>query len=398
MRRATADSGRLRRRLIGVAVSAAAVAGAGAALAPAASAADAHPCGPAVTKSWSTKGPVQPCPLTSPEPNGRIPVYAKPVPRAAGAALPAPQGWLHGTAGQYFACQTNFPAARFQHARGWRNTWWAYTMADSGIGWGWVPQVYFRGGDNDEADRGLRSCSSSAPPPGQPTPPAPQPEAARCGSSGGFEQVRIEDNQRVRISATGTDHRFRETSSTPPRRYTYLKQRQSAGSVTLHLATCKRRGKPWTLLRAGSESIRVDHPMRLDRLPDNRLWLGFAVRRIEQRRRALRGKTDEVGRVQVEGILCRHRGGNSLLKAIAGFPLPGASYAVGLGQWIAGSLWPDSDEIRCEKLGNSWSALYVNKRTGRLSADGFFTSGTMSREPESQDGFYVVRQATVTAD
>jgi hypothetical protein len=366
------------------------------ALAPTASASDAHPCGAPVSKSWSTKGPVQPCPLTSPEANGRIPVYARPVARGAGAALPAPQGWLHGTAGQYFVCQTQ--AASFHHARGWRNNWWAYTAADSGIAWGYVPQVYFMGGNNDEPDAGLRRCDASAPPSNPDPQPAP-PEPPRCGSSSGYEQMRINDDQRVRISADAIDHRYREiTSTTPPERHTHSKERHRAGSTTLHLATCKRRGKPWTLLRAGSESIRVDHPKQLDRLRTGESWLGFAVRRIEPRFRNLRGRTDQVARIHVEGVMCERRGGNSLLKLIAGFPLPGASYAVSLGQWIGGAIWPDSSSIRCGRLGRSSSTLYANKRTGRLSAGGFVLSDYVHRVRESEDGFYMVRLATVRSD
>ncbi|MFB9368562.1 hypothetical protein [Kitasatospora albolonga] len=34
------------------------------------------------------------------------------------------------------------------------NNWWASTLADNGK-WGWVPEVYFSGGDNYEDDRGL---------------------------------------------------------------------------------------------------------------------------------------------------------------------------------------------------------------------------------------------------
>jgi hypothetical protein len=37
------------------------------------------------------------------------------------------------------------------------NNWYAYTMADNGR-WGWVNEVYFQGGDNNERDAGLGGC------------------------------------------------------------------------------------------------------------------------------------------------------------------------------------------------------------------------------------------------
>lgn len=129
---------------------------------PAAHAADAYRCEAPVSTSWSALQ-VQLCPLTSPEAGGRIPVYKSPVGRARGAALPGPQGWLNGTANQYFLCQQQFGAAPFHHSRGWRNNWWSWTKGDVG-GWGWVPGVYFRGGDDDEPDAGLRNCDAKATP------------------------------------------------------------------------------------------------------------------------------------------------------------------------------------------------------------------------------------------
>jgi hypothetical protein len=132
--------------------------------APQAAAADAHPCDRPVSRAWSTE-PVQRCALIAPESGDRIPVYANPVSRRMGAALPSPDGWLEGTAGQYFVCETR-TSKLFYHRRGWRNDWWAYTAADRGVAWGWVPEVYFRGGDDDEPDAGLRGCGSSTLPGG----------------------------------------------------------------------------------------------------------------------------------------------------------------------------------------------------------------------------------------
>ncbi|MCT9078713.1 hypothetical protein [Streptomyces fulvoviolaceus] len=48
------------------------------------------------------------------------------------------------------------------------NYWWGSTMADNGR-WGWVPEVHFAGGDNNEDAAGLLmpgtyTCANSCPP------------------------------------------------------------------------------------------------------------------------------------------------------------------------------------------------------------------------------------------
>ena len=156
--------------------------GASAVLAAPAVAADATPCEPPVTKPWAGT-PVQRCALAAAEADGRIPVYRSPVARGKGAKLPAPAGWLHGTVDQYFACQERHSSAGFYHSGGWRNDWWAFTKADSGTQWGYVPEVYFKGGDNDEPDGGLAACGSSKPP----VPPGP-------GSGQGATYVALGDS------------------------------------------------------------------------------------------------------------------------------------------------------------------------------------------------------------
>jgi hypothetical protein len=135
---------------------------------------DSYPCGSQVSASWSTE-PVQPCPLTSPTGAGEgFPLYLQPVANPSGATPPAPAGWLYGTANKYFVCQQQFPSAVFYHpTAGWFNYWWAFTRTTSGI-WGWVPEVFFKGGNSDESDYGLRGCPPPAAPP-PPPPPAPPP-------------------------------------------------------------------------------------------------------------------------------------------------------------------------------------------------------------------------------
>lgn len=141
-----------------------------AATAPAARAADAFPCGKATEHQLYAPEPVQLCPLTHLPPEG-APLYLEPVPGPAGA-WPRPTSWVR-TAEEtgWFVCDRQYPEASFVHPQGWRNSWWAYTRAANGV-WGWVPEAYFHGGENDEPDAGLRRC----PPPPPPPPPAPPPD------------------------------------------------------------------------------------------------------------------------------------------------------------------------------------------------------------------------------
>ena len=111
--------------------------------------------------SW-WQGPVQPCPLTSPNANGYVPVYPAPM-RFAGGSLPAPAGWLRGTTGKLFVCQEDRPEADVQF-NGTHSSWWAYTQSDEGTP-GYVSEVFFRGGLADEPDGGLRACPKTDPAP-----------------------------------------------------------------------------------------------------------------------------------------------------------------------------------------------------------------------------------------
>ena len=110
-----------------------------------AAAADSAPCGPA----WYHQGIgqyVQTCPDWSP--NNSIPVHVQPDPNSRIV------GYIYAPGDDWYICEVS--AAR-QDAYGYHNVWWATTKADNG-NWGWVSEVYFAGGGNDEPDAGLRSC------------------------------------------------------------------------------------------------------------------------------------------------------------------------------------------------------------------------------------------------
>lgn len=106
---------------------------------------DNYPCGPANTVKFGYH--VQYCPLwTAP-----VPVYSWRDPGSTRV------GWLYSASNNWFVCQTDI-AATTVHYGPYYNKWWARTMADN-LRWGWVPEVYFKGGDNNEPDATLRTGS-----------------------------------------------------------------------------------------------------------------------------------------------------------------------------------------------------------------------------------------------
>jgi tRNA A-37 threonylcarbamoyl transferase component Bud32 len=132
---------------------------------PAGNLADAHPCGPPTTVPW-TKEPVQSCDLVAPLnlDNWKVPVYSPPVARAPHERPGPPMaGALLDSHHQFFVCQRWFAAFEYHHpyphagASSMRNGWWAFTRAENGA-WGWTPEVFFKGGSNDDRDRGLVQC------------------------------------------------------------------------------------------------------------------------------------------------------------------------------------------------------------------------------------------------
>ena len=87
------------------------------------------------------------CPVVWPS-NGKIPIYA--------SGTTTIIDYLHSSTGtQYFACE----ATGGRYTRGSdTNIWWAWTQGDEHGSWGWVPEVFFKGGLNDEPDAGLPTC------------------------------------------------------------------------------------------------------------------------------------------------------------------------------------------------------------------------------------------------
>ncbi|MFI7703123.1 hypothetical protein [Nonomuraea sp. NPDC049480] len=107
-----------------------------------ATAGDAQPCGRPHQHNGRL---VQNCPDWSP--SGRIPVYASP-------AKGTPIGYINPAGTDWYVCEK--PGGPYALGD-YQNFWWALTMADNDK-WGFVNEVYFRGGGNNQPDGGLREC------------------------------------------------------------------------------------------------------------------------------------------------------------------------------------------------------------------------------------------------
>jgi serine/threonine protein kinase len=86
-------------------------------------------------------------------PAGGVPVYSRP-----DGGSPVVGRLLSGRTANWFVGQAG--GGRYQQGKWWNQNW-AYTLADGAHGqWGWVPIVYFQGGDNGMADATLLGCGA----------------------------------------------------------------------------------------------------------------------------------------------------------------------------------------------------------------------------------------------
>jgi hypothetical protein len=108
-------------------------------------AADAYPC--ARPQVYRASHWVQYCPLW----RGNVPVYANP---DQGNNAPIVGYLYEGGSANWFVGDRY--RSRYTYGS-YYNGWWAYTLADNNR-WGWVSEVYFSGGGNDETDGGLYVC------------------------------------------------------------------------------------------------------------------------------------------------------------------------------------------------------------------------------------------------
>jgi hypothetical protein len=143
-----------------------------------AQAADDKPCLPPYDEPGY--GIVQKCPIFVPK-RGHVPVHG-----FNGTAPVEVSRLVAGGTANWFVCQTDQPERivpdRYIDADYPQlvNRWWAKTQGDGSATWGWVNEIYFSGGLNDEPDAGLRRCGAQdaggpPPPPTITPPPAPVP-------------------------------------------------------------------------------------------------------------------------------------------------------------------------------------------------------------------------------
>lgn len=74
-------------------------------------------------------------------------------------SLSVSQGTVLSGSGNWFVCQVYYPTEPRAIGANW-SSWWAYTLSDQGE-WGFVNQVSFSGGGNNQPDSRLRRCTAA---------------------------------------------------------------------------------------------------------------------------------------------------------------------------------------------------------------------------------------------
>jgi hypothetical protein len=110
---------------------------------------DAWPCLDEWYKGHPANAIVQYCPDWSPD--NWIPVHERPSGNSRRV------GRIYAPGNDWYVCQLQGDPYGLAGTGYW-NSWWALTYADGNLARGYVNQVYFRGGDNNELDRKLRFC------------------------------------------------------------------------------------------------------------------------------------------------------------------------------------------------------------------------------------------------
>ena len=236
-------------------------------------AADPSPCAGAT--AHPSFGAVQVCPLWMPS-RGYVPVHA-----LDGGTVREVGRLVRAGSANWFVCQTSAPGGRTVRHRdsghpAYTNVWWARTLSDTGA-WGWVSEVYFAGGANDERDAGLRGCSASeagatgtaapapvAPAPTQPVAPAPVPPQpakppglvvggnvdCRPAKTGQRAYVRYRLHRQEFVAST------RMVNGRPDDRMV-ADERAWIGSVSVRISTCRTRWG-WRILDDAHAEVQSD--------------------------------------------------------------------------------------------------------------------------------------------
>lgn len=286
----------------------------------------------------------------------------------------------------WFVCQTARPGGRAIRHRDsgypqYTNVWWARTLSDTGA-WGWVSEIYFQGGANDERDARLRECSASEaaqagtsppsgpvpapPPPGPPTPapttaptptPAPPPGLVLSGNPD-CRPVRTGERANVTYRLIRRVLTFGSYSNGHPQLLSETRSVFDIGEVSIRLDTCRSPQWGWRLLPGGA--VQADSTGINDEgLPRGREYRerGFGVR--------IQGGLQ--GDLDVIVPRCRQRGTwQGTYKTLVGLPWPGPWKLSGV-TWLAGNAVQEPDPTsRCIEFARMPIKLGVSS-AGRLT-------------------------------
>jgi hypothetical protein len=148
--------------------------------------------------------PTQLCPLAELLDGTRVPVHTQPVRHNKGTPRPLARSTAHAqdtTMGKALSFECQAKGALYWHPNNRTfNIWWARTIGEDGRP-GWVPEVFFKGGANNEPDLRLRRCQSPAPPP-PPNPCDPAPALAGVTMRTRFKGDRRDRTVRYRSHPT----------------------------------------------------------------------------------------------------------------------------------------------------------------------------------------------------
>lgn len=342
-------------------------------------AADAAPC--ATPVAHASFGQVQFCPLWMPR-RGSVPVHA-----LDGGQVREVGRLLRAGRANWFVCQTAAPGGRTIRYRdpshpAYANVWWARTLSDTGA-WGWVNEVHFEGGGNDERDAVLRVCTAAeagvtgaappapqtpapqtpAPPSGTPAPPAPPGPASAPPRRPAQRPVRAQrpkcldnrEDESAYVRYRLTSQFIQETDRATPARV-LATTGGTIGSILVGASTCKTPGG-W----------RVMSPVSLEteaRGQDPRTGEPAGPGPVRGWGVAVRGARN--GQLDVVVSRCRAPKGWTFLKELVGLPWPIKKLTVAIGVWAGGKALP-ADKLSCREAGSAPLTLAADSN-GHLTA------------------------------
>lgn len=322
-----------------------------------ASAADDKPCGGPV--AHRARGTVQFCPLWLPK-RGFIPVHDFSSGRAVAVGRLNKAGSVN-----WFDCQSAAPrGVRASYSDpdhpAYSNIHWARTLSDDGKE-GWVSQVYFAGGGNDEADAALLPCDGAKPPAPAPTKPQAQKGSGSASSAfvreGQTSCSELKEGQVRAVNFKLTEESYTRISGGSIDRAPKIVNRESKsadlGSLTVRATTCKA-PQGWrivspVLVEVSSRGLNSKGEPTGDGIQKG--W-GMGI-----------DSTSPDG-ISVRAYPCKKGWFWGALKFLNDIPIPKVAYPVDVTKWVAGFFLPE-DSVKCKDAGRGRIALRAG-REGEL--------------------------------